>query len=272
VRAEASGSEVGIGNSVKLDFHVEGVGNLSEFEPPELELEGFHVLGRIEASAPGRRTFTYDIAPQAVVSEIPAISFSFFSPGDGYRTVATAPIPLTVIGEPNKTGSGDTRSVPGENDIYGVKPVPEAEGDAGEKLAPGILVLVLLAPFVIAIALMTWLRKRALVGDDPRAARIAGARQALGAQLSRDGVDVTDAFSEYLAAHLDCATAAVISPGLRARLGEHGLPNDLAERVAKFLDGLVAARFGGAAPAESVATARALFDELEAAFEARRQR
>jgi len=267
VRADADSSRVAIGQSLKLHLRIEGVGNLNEFEAPKLEFEGFHVLGQLEAHAPGRRTITYDLAPRTNVAEIPAISFSYFVPEAGYRTVATEPIRLVVTGTPEPgSATGSRRPVPGKNDIYGVKPVPDGEGDTERKLSPAILVLVLLVPFVIAIAVMVWLRKRGLVSHDSRAIRVTEATEALREKLGRNDGSVTDAFTAYLAAHIDCAPAAVIAPGLETRLAEHGVPAELAERTSRFVDSLVASRFGGDALEDPAGTARDLFDELEAVF------
>ena len=81
------------------------------------------------------------------------------------------------------------------------------------------------------------------------------------------GADPGAAFAGFLAAHLGCPAAAVISPDLGARLVAAGVPADLATRAAALLEDLVAARYGGSAPGEdAAAAARAMVEELEATF------
>ena len=80
--------------------------------------------------------------------------------------------------------------------------------------------------------------------------------------------DLTSALTHYLAARLQCASAAVIAPDLKARLTAAGVPEALAARAAALLEELVAARYGGIAPDHRTeANARALVEELDAAFD-----
>jgi hypothetical protein len=64
-------------------------------------------------------------------------------------------------------------------------------------------------------------------------------------RLDRPDADLETALAEFLAAHLGCAPAAVISPDLAERLSAAGVPGDLAGRTAGLVAGLVAKRYGG---------------------------
>jgi hypothetical protein len=228
VRAEVDRTSVNTAEILKLTLSIEGEGSMDSVSPPRLDLPGFHVYGRIDAQ--GKRSFTYDIAPVSVVTEVPPIPFAFFDPGvAAFRVVRTAPIPLDVRGAvaPRATG-------------------PWAAG------------LALLG--ALAGGLWWWRRaRRRGPPPDPQAERARAAAAALGT-----AADLADAFAEFLAAHLRCPRAAVIAPDLEARLAAAGVPGDLARRAAATLERLVAARYGGEAPGRSGVDS--LAREIEAAF------
>jgi hypothetical protein len=244
VRAEAAPRTLEAGAILKLVLHIEGEGDLERFDPPRLDgLAGsFHVYGRIDDKGAARRTITYDVAPlHAAVTEVPAIAFAYFDPREPatYRTVRTAPIPLTVQG--GATGPAE----------------PPPRKDASRSVLPEVLGAALLAA---ALALLLWrsARRRAAPAPGPAAAFRA-----------RVGTDVAEAFTGYLAARLHCEPAAVIAPDLPARLATAGVPAALAARAAALLEELVAARYGGTASDDRPeANARALVEELEASFHA----
>jgi hypothetical protein len=228
VRAEASPRSLDAGSITKLVLCVEGEGNLEHFDPPPLELDGFHVYGLIDDRSAARRTITYDLAPLgARAEEIPSIPFPFFDTEEpaGYRTVRTRPIPLEVFG-----GETETTSARGES-------------------ARGALLLVVLGVCVALLLLLVLRRRRP--GPDPAATFRAG------------GGDLAERFADYLAARLRCAPAAVISPDLPGRLTAAGVTAELADRTAALLEELVGARYGGAAEGRAEAALR-LVDELEA--------
>jgi hypothetical protein len=241
VHAEATPRSLEVGAVLELVLRIEGEGDLGLFDPPPLNgLSGaFHVYGSIDEKGATRRTITYDVAPlHAAVTEVPAIAFAWFDPRDpaGYRTVRSAPIPLTVA----DTG----RSAQPE-------PPPAASS------SPAALVAVLVLAVALAVLLWARARRRRAPEPDPAAAFHAHV-----------GTDVAAALTAYLAARLQCRPAAVIGPDLAARLAAAGVPDSLATRTALLLEGLVATRYGATAPEDRAEDdARALVEELEAAFQ-----
>jgi len=286
VNAEADRHDLDVGESFRLIVRIEGRGDLKSFGPPRLSgFERFHIFGRIEKKRRAHRTFIYDLAPLgADVTEVPSIRFAFFDPGPsaGYHTVQTEAIPLAVRAPPGGArlaagpGDGIVPIVPGENDIFGPKPIAVAgaassrlHGDAARALNPAALIAGIIAPWLAAVGLLYWLHAREKRRGDPDGARARGAAAAFRASVRRRHVKLAQVFAEYLAARLcRSAAAAVIVPDLAARLEAAGLPADPAERAAALLDELVAARYGGPALAESrdLNAARALVDELEPLF------
>lgn len=102
LEAECDRREVAVGESLRLTLRLEGDGDLSTCEPPDVRaLAGFDVRGTLDDHGHARRTIVHDVAPRsASTSEIPAVSFSCFDPHPpaGYRTAASAPIALRVSG------------------------------------------------------------------------------------------------------------------------------------------------------------------------------
>jgi hypothetical protein len=95
--------------------------------------------------------------------------------------------------------------------------------------------------------------------------RPAPAPDPFAALLAAPGAD---GFAAFLAAHLRCAPAAVIGPGLAARLEARGVARDLALRAAAALERMVAERYGGGGG--GAVDVEALAAELAAAFRALR--
>lgn len=276
VAASAEPREVAAGESLKLALRVEGEGNCELFAAPRLEaaLPGFHVYGMIEEKSPARRLVTYDVAPLgADVTEVPEIAFSYFEPASGdspgaYRTVRTEAIPLVVRGIAAGAAAAARRpGTPGVDDIHGVKPLDGAIEDENP-LSPLAVAVALVAPFLLALATIVFVRAREREKSDPRRALARRAAAAFAARLAAPGADPIEAFAEYLAARLHSSTAAVIAHGLAARLHAAGVPDRLAARAAAFLESGIAARYGGggAAASGSADAARALVSELERSF------
>lgn len=269
VRAETSAQRVDAGASFPLTLHIEGVGNLHAFAPPPLRLQGFHALGSIDTKIRGRRTITYDVSPlQASTAGVPGITFTFFDPAPpaSYRTVTTTPLPLVV----NATAGGPTpkdlspRLTPGVDDVFAVRSVRRGLSAATGASSP-MLLLALLGPWGLALGLVLWRRASARRLHDPAGRRARAAAASFHACLATPDADLTAAFTEFVAARLRCAPAAVISPDLPARLAANGVPPSLRASTAAALDALVASRYGSVATHDAAAIA-ALVDELERAF------
>lgn len=242
--AEAEPREVEAGESIKLTLRIEGEGNLTRLEAPRLsDWPGFHVYGALDDHGARVRTVVFDLAPIAAVGEVPAIELPYFDPeAEAYRTARTAPIPLVVRGAPT-AGAED--------------------GGGGS----GWPVALVVAVAVGAAGLIALRRGRRRERPEPAVLRAREAAATFRESAAREGADLAAALAEYLAVHLDCRPAAVISPDLRRRLGAAGVPPDLADRTAALLEGLVAARYGATAgDGDPVETARRLVDELDAHF------
>jgi hypothetical protein len=254
VRAKTSARTLDAGQSFRLTLHIEGHGNLDVLRRPTLDgLAGFHVFGAIEDRSTTRLTVRYDLSPlDGSVTEIPTIPFAFFDPGPaaGYCVVKTEPIPLDVKGVKGVAGGAPIAS--------------KSEEPAGRSSTP----LIALGAVVILGAIGLLLRARAGRRDrpDPEQERASAAATTFRTRLEDPDADVADALAEFLAAHLRCTSAAVIAPGLDARLVTAGVPADLAARTAVLLESLVATRYGGRTSEEDGEAARAVVDEFQSVF------
>jgi hypothetical protein len=251
VLAEAGSRDLEAGETFTLTLRIEGDGNLEIFDAPPLsELAGdFHLYGLLDERGPQLRTITYDLAPlHGKLTEIPSIPFVYFETTDpaGYRTIRTRAIPITVRGKPGTAPQPDKGSP------------PEAE----TRNLISVLILALLV--LVSVGILLWRRARGRAED--LMSRDAAAE--FRARAGDPRVNLAEALAEYLAARLDCPTAAVIAPELRARLTKAGIRDELADRTATLLERLVAARYGEATSHEGAqAEARSIVDELEVSFQ-----
>jgi hypothetical protein len=237
---------VAVGDALKLTLRIEGEGNLTRFDTPRLpDLPGFHVYGGIDDRASPVRTIVYDLVCTGAATELPAIDVPYFDPAPPGRWAAasTAAIPVAVTG-----GAAP------------VAPDPEAEPEAPE--GPGALVWGLAALLVVGgVVIVVWRVVRGRPdAPEPTPAEVFRER------VAGPDADLEAALAAYLAEHLGCPTAAVISPDLAERLVAAGVPEDLAARTAALVAGLVAERYGGEGDGGGTAEARELVRELDAAL------
>jgi hypothetical protein len=147
IRAAAEPRELEAGQSLKLTVVVEGEGDLSQCEPPDLAgLDGFHLQGSLVERGAARLTVMHDlVARDASVRAVPPVQFAFFdtTPPAGYRTIETEPIPIVVR-------APAVRALPASTEDAG----PDGTGIV-RRLTPWIVLLILLA-------LALWLRSRRL--------------------------------------------------------------------------------------------------------------
>lgn len=235
VRASSDAAEVAAGESLRLSLRVEGEGSLAAVAAPRLEgLPGFHVYGHLEEAGPGFRTFVYDIAPlHAGVAAVPSLPFPFFDPGPpaAWRVARTEPIPLVV-----RPAAGAA-----------APPGPAPRGPVPWWRRAAVFLGVLLAAVVVGTAI-----RRGRVPARTPAEGPSAALARLSTALDGPGADPGRAYAAFLAACLRVPPAAVVDPGLEARLAAAGVPAGEAGSAADLLHRLVAARFGGA-PAEGAA-------------------
>jgi hypothetical protein len=276
-RAEATPQDVAAGESLKVVLHIEGEGNHGFFDPPRLDsLKLFHVSGMIEDQGPVRHTVTYDLIPLSdAVAEVPPIALAFFDPGPpaGYRTVRTRPIPLRVRppADPLRlemlARHSKRRTIPGQNDIFDLKPFTAFNAGAGaRKLSPAVLLSALLLPWIVALGLLCWSRAKEHDRNDPDRVRARRAAATFKSRAALSGADLASAFADYLAARLRCSPAAVITGDLLAKLSNAGVPAELTHRAARHLEVLVAAKYGGNPNQVGAAAVQALVSELENFF------
>ena len=222
VTASLAPASSGPAGNLALTLVIEGEGNLAFVDPPAPErLDGFHVYGLVDDHGTPRRTVVYEIAPLPGTAGVPAIPFAFFDPGPpaAYRVARTDPIPL-------------------EMPATAAPPAGEA---APQTAFPWSWLLGAAGLLLAGLAFARLGRRRAV--------RAAAGPSPVSwiTRLEAPGADPTRVLTEALAEHLGVEPAAVVGPGLGARLVAAGVEADLAARTARTLEALVGARFGGTA-------------------------
>lgn len=247
IRAECGAHDVAAGETFRLTLRIEGDGHLATFAAPRLDgLAGFHVYGMLDDHGASVRTIGYDVAAlDTSVREIPAIEWSYYDTNDppSYRTLRTEPIPITVRPAANAPVSGTQKEPP-----------------AADSWLAFVLTVVAAASAVVVTRILMR-RRSAAVPDLAAERRVAAAESVASAAAS--GGDVAAAFTEYLAARLGCAPAAVVGADLAVRLASAGVSDDVARRAASTFDALVASRYGGGSGPDG-STIVAIVDAMEA--------
>ncbi len=270
--ADVDQRQVRVGSSLKLKLIIEGLGNTEFLRVPKLDdLDGFHVLGAVEARSQDRVVVTYDVTPlSADVEGVPAIHWNFFdtSPGvERYVERMTDPIPLQVLalegGESLAPLPGEERSAvtPGVDDIFDMKPLADRPPAprVGSPSRAAVLTWTA-APWLIGLLAALLVRRGRRRRADHAGVRARGA--ARGFRQALQAGPPLDALTAYLAARMGVAEAAVISPDLAARLERAGVDEELARRCASAVDRGVAQRYGGGEGLDAE-TAEALVRDLE---------
>lgn len=250
LEASADRSEVRVGEAFRLTLRLSGDGDLENVELPRPAL---HVFGVVDDRASPTRTAVFEVAvPREGVTSVPPIDLPHFDPGPpaGYRVARTDAIPLVV-----RASTSEPPAPPH---------VPRhAEDDSPRGSALLAAITALVACLALGAVLLARRRRRARrARSEGGDTRLATALLAVRAAVSRPEADLSDPFAELLAARLSCAPAAVISSDVGARLSTAGVPPDLATRAASLLHALVAARYGGASPAESSGEVAALSEQI----------
>ena len=271
--ARADRERVRVGSSVKLIVSIRGAGNTEFLKIPELgKVEGFHALGTKERRTAGLVEVTYDLTPlEASTRELPAVRWNFFdtTPGvERFVNVETRPIPIAIEALPEGEGLA---TLPGEvvapvvagvDDIFDMQPLRES-APAPTPVRPerAVALLLLLAPWVAALGLATFLRRRVAARADVAGQRQRGARKAFARALGEHGP--FDALVSYLADRLAVPDAAIIGPDLGARLRARGVEAQLSDEIVAAVEAGVAARYGGSGGVDA-ARAEQIVSALEA--------
>ncbi|MDJ0974968.1 MAG: BatD family protein [Planctomycetota bacterium] len=277
VRAEASASEVEVGETLRVTVTIEGEGNLERLTPPAADrFTGFHVYGVIDDKQNPTRTIQYELAPLAAdVQGVPAIELAYFDPTPpaGYRVATTQPIPLAVRGEP---GPEDVVVPPGPRTF----PSESEDSQPAEPERVPVLAFVLIGGLLVAfLSVLGWavVLRRRLVAERhapaiAREARVRAAQDALTETVESAGTGGEQTLRAYLAAELDCPPAALVDPELTGMLLDAGIERQLAARVAAYLDASLALRYGAPGQGETPRLDPDLVGEVRAAFERRARR
>jgi tetratricopeptide (TPR) repeat protein len=258
---------LGVGDPVTVTMAIRGQGNLEQVTAPSLAATDalrVYPVQQVKVEGTGTaatqaRTFEQVVIPQtAGAVTLPALEFSYFDPDAGaYRTVTTAPIPLTVaardvdLSRPQVVGAVPAPVAPEEKlgrDIVFIKDDPGTLVPVGHRLYRRPLFW-LLQP----LPLLAWLgvvfydrRRRRLHGDAGyarftragRAARhaLAEAEAALRAGDATGFHDrIAGTLRDYLAAKLGVPPGAVTADTVAGRLDGRRIPADVAEEVRAVL-------------------------------------
>lgn len=196
--ADASITDVHVGDPISMTFRITGTGNLQTLSAPEFTVPPRDLWRAYEASKEteddGKRggangfdegtvTFTRVIIPEAPVETIPEFSFSYFDPTEEkYVTRSTEPIPVKVSsdrrGDSTPTGgfpaAGDAsetpfaaeRPTPRYDDVLHIRTRDPRWIATTDLDAPGLLYYAMHAVFSVAFftlvgfGLVRWLRTR----------------------------------------------------------------------------------------------------------------
>lgn len=290
LQAEATPSQVALGNPVTVRITATGTGNLQNLELPEIgKIEGFKIFEPTRSDSAqirdmrygGSKTLEYVLVPErAGTYEVPALSFAWFDPEtDAYASTTTQPITLTVV--QGAVASASPAAPPAERrDEGGLQPlrtapvVIAAEAPLYER--PWFLA-VLAAPLVaVAAAAAPLLRRRDAAPKKKR--RKAAAGDGLPAEV-RTLADRGDAafFAACERALLDRASGLVGRPAhglqrgeLAAALAQAGVPAAAVDALAEALRTCEAARYapGGIGPDALHSARNAAEDALRGMAEA----
>jgi hypothetical protein len=246
---------------LRIRLVIEGAGNLEDLTPPAV-VDGFHVYGITSQRDDGTRSVTYDLAPlDEAVRAVPPIAFAWFDPdAEAYREAKTAAIPL----------DGRTPA-----DVAPIEPAPPETGNDDEPEDPAWLRILLgtvaggLAGIAAGLLVVFWRRRRkpsVIARASPTEPAAGPAPRVTASDVAAaDPHEVGHVFAAFLASRLGRPAPSVIGPGLAARLGSAGLPDDLAREADDLLERLVASRYGGAPVEDPTGTAARVAEAIERA-------
>lgn len=272
--AEATPTEVNVGDPITLTLTVDGSFYLRHFELPPLQQQA-SLAGKFripEEMAPGRaeenrKVFTQTIrAESASVTEIPPIELAYFDTSTGsYATAATKPIPITVR-ETEVVTASDAEGY--RQSVETVEHVAVNEGIAHNFTEPDALEsqyfgpdvwmrsgaswMLLLLPPIAWGALAGAVIFRRLGGIQPKGRARKMARAQLGATLTTlgdaDGAHgkALQALRTYLAAKLSANPSALTYADVERPLRAQGASDASLEMLKRIFDECEAHHYAGA--------------------------
>jgi hypothetical protein len=272
--AEVSQREMQVGESVTLTLEVSGSGNVQMIPEPALpELAAVKVyddkpgssIQRKPSGLSGSRTFRKALVPQtAGTLTLPPVRLVYFDPSaDGYRTAATAEIPMQVLpaeGEEElrltetlapSTGKVAVRIL--ADDILPVYAGIDGIGGSGRP-TPTQLAAMLLLPLLAYLAALAVARRRHRYRQDAglerRRRALARARRRLrrirGEADGRASEALSRCLRQFLGDKLGLEGIALTAAEARDHLAAAGLREERVDEVGGLLERLEAARYGAA--------------------------
>jgi MYXO-CTERM domain-containing protein len=229
--------------SVRLEVTLTGDGELAKFAAPDAEdLGGLQLLGVLERSAPGRRSFLLDVAAGDGPAVLPPLRFPYFqpSPHEGYVIETTQALPLPML-----EASTQPPAPP---------PPPAAQPESRDH-GPSPWWLGLLG----LLGLLPLLRRRRGRTESTSAGPDLAA---LRARLDAPDADLAGTFQDLIAARLAAPPAAAVAPDLAARLEQVGVDAATARETAATMEALIASRYGGGEASLPRVALAALADRL----------
>ena len=189
--AFAKPSELAVGEPLTLTLRVSGIGNIDSITSPSIAAgDGFKmyepklVQSDVNPSqSEGLKVFEHVMIPRSTnVTEIPAVTFSFFDPSEkAYRTLPRGPFTLKVSAASNTTarmiqssGSPIASAVTLGTDIVYLKPAPRRWRHVATRpwyTGSFFLALQSLPPLVTALVFLVTRRRQELERDVAKARR-----------------------------------------------------------------------------------------------------
>jgi len=302
INASLNAQETKVNEPVTLVVSIEGSGNVETLTEPTLpELPGWRLF-ESQASTTvetgggkmsGTRSFERLIVPgQPGEQQIPPISFSYFDPqSEGYKTVSTQPIPITVLPDdsaqiplniPDEAGDGQPGSMI-LTDIRHIKPVPTSLNSAFDFSFVGWTLYGVgwVVPALAVAGLYVWQRHKRRLAEDTAYARDLRAQStalkiladATQANVDRPAAPAGRALLGYISDKLNTPTAGLTNQGLIDLLREAGLPANLLEQTETLLHKIDIGRFAPTtegAGQSLIAETRQLIKALEKSMGKRR--
>lgn len=238
---DAAPRELAVGEELTLVVTLSRLGpgrrSDADFAPPRLvNGDAWQTLGVVADATPDARAFRFSLrARSAAVRTTPSVEFAYFDPESAsYRTLASEGLAVVVRASSATGGPDDSPADARGEESRGRRLWPWAGG---------------LTTALVLLAVRARRRRRS-----SRAERAERARNALAtferelARLAPDAHEgIERAWTEFLAAELGVATAAISTHDVGERLVRAGASARTAEVAARLLASLVGARFGGAA-------------------------
>ena len=275
--AQVRPSEVAAGDPITVNITISGDGNIENVSAPEIVAgnefriyEAKMVSRDIDLSrASGRKVFEQVLIPRSAdVTNLPAITFSFFNPSDGaYRVLKQGPFPISVspatgvvshVVQSHATPAETQTQILGSDILY-LKPAPSRwqNGSARSWYRSKSFFAIQLIPPLLLGLLFAFVRRRTDLEQNlakarrQKASRVAReairrAEKALSNNNPRDFFEaLADALRSYFGHRLNLAPGEVTAEVVLAALLRGGLDEQHFRELEKLLARCDEVRFAG---------------------------